>query len=307
MAKVFLSLKNVNATITQKMKGDFQMKIKKQLGLLILGIALVTTVTACGSKNDSTTSSSNQTAGVEEVIIGVAPGPYGDMATEVISPLLEEKGYTLVAKQFNDYVQPNKALDGGQIGGNLFQHTAYLEKFSADNKLEITGLEKVPTLGMGIYSNQYQKLADLPEGGTLSIANDAVNLARTLQLLAANGLITLAGEIDETKATVDDIAENPKNFTFKTLEAAQLARSLDTVDAALVPGNFAWAADLNPADALALETLKEEYKNVFAVRTVDADNAFSQAVTEVLQSQAFKDAIADSPFKDFDKPAFWNE
>ncbi|MBE8863595.1 MetQ/NlpA family ABC transporter substrate-binding protein, partial [Enterococcus faecium] len=160
-------------------------------------------------------------------------------------PLLEEKGYQLTTKVFNDYIQPNNALANGQIDANLFQHTAYLEKFLADNQLSLTALQKVPTLGMGIYSKQLSRLDELADGATVSIANDASNLARTLQLLAANELITIADNIDETKATVNDIEENPKNLTFKELDAAQLARSLDTVDLALVPGNFAWAASLD--------------------------------------------------------------
>ncbi len=79
---------------------------------------------------------------------------------------------------------------------------------------------------MGIYSKQLSSLDELADGATVSIANDASNLARTLQLLAANELITIADNIDETKATVNDIEENPKNLTFKELDAAQLARSL---------------------------------------------------------------------------------
>lgn len=141
----------------------------------------------------------------------------------------------------------------------------------------------------------------------VSIANDGSNLARTLQLLEVNQLITLGDAVDETKATVDDIAENPKDLEFKPLDAAQLARSLDTVTIALVPGNFSWAAELDPADALALEALKEDYKNIVAVRTEDKDSDFAQAILEVLEGQEFKDAIAESAFKDFDKPAFWTE
>lgn len=267
-------------------------------------LAVVVALTACG-KSEEKAEAVDST--IKEVVVGVAPGPYGDMTTEVISPLLEEKGYKLTTKQFNDYVQPNQALDSGQIGANLFQHTAYLEKFSSDNDLDLAAIQKVPTLGMGIYSKQITDLKDLPDGATVAVANDASNLARTLQFLEINELITLDSDIDETKAVIDDIATNPKELNFKTLDAAQLSRSLETVDIALVPGNFAWAAKLDPADALALEKLKEEYKNVFVVRAEDADSDFGKAVKEVLEGQDFKEAIAKSAFKDFDKPAFWSE
>lgn len=283
------------------------MKNLKKIGFGILSIAAITFLAACGGEDTTANSSEAETANIEEKVVGVAPGPYGDMVTEVISPLLEEKGYKLTTKVFNDYVQPNQALSGGQIDANLFQHTAYLEKFSADNNLDLTALEKVPTLGMGIYSDKISNLDELTDGDMVSIANDGSNLARTLQLLEVNQLITLGDAVDETKATVDDIAENHKDLEFKPLDAAQLARSLDTVTIALVPGNFSWAAELDPADALALEALKEDYKNIVAVRTEDKDSDFAQAILEVLEGQEFKDAIAESAFKNFDKPAFWTE
>lgn len=279
------------------------MKLKKFVtGVITLG-ALVT-LASCSSGNEKNAQRAADGAG-KEVVVGVAPGPYGDMVTAVISPLTEKEGYKLTTKLFNDYVQPNKALASKQIDANLFQHTAYLEKFSADNNLDLTAIGTVPTLGMGIYSKKITRLADVKDGATVAIANDASNLARTLQLLEANNLVTIKADIDETKATVDDIAQNPKNLEFKTLDAAQLARAIDTVDLALVPGNFAWAAKLDPADALALEKLKEEYKNVFVVPTADKEGKLAKAVEKVLTSQAFKDAIAKSDFKDFDKPADW--
>lgn len=285
------------------------MKNWKKVGLLAaVGFAALG-LAACGAKEDGTKDSSKDGASqgteTQTLVVGVAPGPYGDMVTDVLGPLMEEKGFTLTTKVFNDYVQPNKALDAKQIDANLFQHTAYLEKFSTDNNLDLTALGQVPTLGMGIYSNKIDSLADLKEGSKVSIANDASNLARTLQLLEVNELITISEDIDETKATENDIDGNPKNLDFKPLEAAQLARSLDNVDIALVPGNFSWAAELDPADALALETLQEQYKNVVAVRTEDKESDFGQAFSEVLISEAFKEAIEQSAFKEFDKPASW--
>ena len=270
------------------------------IGALAFGLA------ACGQKATDQTqeNTGNQS---QTVVVGVAPGPYGEMVTDILGPLMEKKGFTLTTKVFNDYVQPNKALADKKIDANLFQHTAYLEKFSADNGLDLTALGQVPTLGMGIYSKNITQLIDLPDDAKVSIANDASNLARTLQLLQANDLVAISSEIDETKATVNDIVENPKNLEFKELDAAQLARSIDNVDAALVPGNFAWAASLDPAEALVLEKLQEKYKNVVAVRTEDKESKLGKSFTEVLTSEEFKQAIETSPFKDFDRPASWNE
>lgn len=278
------------------------MKNWKKLTLVTVVGLLAVGLTAC-KKEEGTKSKTSEEA--KEIVVGVAPGPYGDMVTDVIGPLMKEKGFTVTTKLFNDYVQPNKALASKQIDANLFQHTAYLEKFAGDNDLDLTAVGQVPTLGMGIYSKELTSLSDLPDGGKVSIANDASNLARTLQLLQANDLITIKADIDETKATVNDIDKNDHQLEFKPLDAAQLARSLDNVDIALIPGNFSWAAELKPSDALALEKLQEKYKNIVAVRTEDKDSDLGKAFEEVLTSEDFKAAIGKSEFKDFDQPESW--
>ena len=154
-------------------------------------------------------------------------------------------------------------------------------------------------------ANDKLSIDDIEDGATVAIANDGSNLARSLGVLQQQGLVTLKGEVDATKATVNDIASNPKNLKIKTIDAAQLARSLGTVDVALVPGNYSWAADLKPADALAMEKQDDGVIEVFVVRTQDVDSDFGKAVKKLLASQKFKDAIAKSEFKDFGKPTTW--
>ncbi|MFC6181675.1 MetQ/NlpA family ABC transporter substrate-binding protein [Lactiplantibacillus daowaiensis] len=242
---------------------------------------------------------------LKTVKIGVAPGPYGDMATKVLGPLLKKKGYKVVTKEFNDYVQPNKALNSGEIDANLFQHTLYLKTFAKANHLKLTAIGETPTLGMGIYSEKISQLSDLKQGDTVSLPNDPSNLARALQLLAAQKLITLKKNINVATASTADIATNPDKLKIKTLDAAQLPQSMSNVTIALIPGNYSWNAKLKPSKALALEKLKEDYKEVFVVKTSNKNSKFAKAVKSVLNSKAFKQAIAKSEFKDFDKPASW--
>ena len=279
----------------------------KHVFAAVLAAATLVSVAACGSTDNSASKESlNTTKGkTTEITVGVCPGPYGDMVEKVIAPLLKDDGFDVKTKAFNDYVQPNKALASGSIQANLFQHGNYLKKFTADNNLDLTSLGQTPTLGLGIYSKKYKSIKDIKDGSTVSIANDGSNLARSLGVLQQQGLVTLKGEVDATKATVNDIASNPKNLKIKTIDAAQLARSLDTVDVALVPGNYSWAAKLDPSSALALEKQDDGVIEVFVVRTQDVDSDFGKAVKKLLVSQKFKDAIAKSEFKDFGKPKNW--
>ncbi len=115
--------------------------------LIGLGVIVVLFVGIFGISKFASGGSANNK--VKTVTIGVAPGPYGEMATNVIGPLLKDKGFQVKTKEFNDYVQPNKALNSGEIDANLFQHTAYLKTFSKANHLKLTAIGKTPTLGWG--------------------------------------------------------------------------------------------------------------------------------------------------------------
>lgn len=276
--------------------------LKKVVALVILG-TLGASLAACGSSKETVKEDNKE--GNKNIVIGVCPGPYGDMVKEALEPALKTKGYTVTTKEFSDYIQPDKALDNKEIDANLFQHSEYLKKFSTDNNLKLSAVKVVPTLGMGVFSNTITSLDQLKDGAKIAIPNDASNLARALKLLKANGLIKLKDNIDETKATEKDVAENPKNIKFTPIEGAQLARSIDSVDAAAVPGNFAFASKLDYSKALAVEQLSENYKNVIAVRTEDLDKDLGKDLKEAVESKEFKDAIENGKFKDFSKPDWW--
>ncbi|CAM3282472.1 MetQ/NlpA family ABC transporter substrate-binding protein [Lactiplantibacillus plajomi] len=278
------------------------MRRNTKWGLALAGILLVLIAIFGLSRRSQTQASDSK---LQTVTIGVAAGPYGDMANKVLGPLLKKRGYQVVTKEFNDYVQPNKALNSGEIDANLFQHGLYLKTFAKANHLKLTAIAQTPTLGMGIYSKKLSKLSQLKAGATVSIPNDPSNLARALQLLAAQQLITLKKNIDVTTASKADIATNPYHLKFKTLDAAQLPQSLTNVAITVVPGNYSWSAKLDPSKALALEKLNDNYKEVFVVKTSKQNSKFAKAVKSVLNSKAFKQAIAKSEFKDFDKPTAW--
>ena len=238
------------------------------------------------------------------IVFGVAPGPYGDMVKQAIEPSLKEKGYKVVVREFSDYVQPNMALSNGSIDANLFQHSLYFDKFTADKGLKLTNLISVPTAGMGFYSHKIKSLDELKRGDIVTLSNDPTNLARGLRFLASLDLITIKDNIDPTKASERDIASNPKGLVFKPLEAAQLPRTLDSATAALVNGNFAIAAGLDLNTAIKQEHLDENLKNIIAVRTEDADKPFAKDIVEVVKSPAYR-AVIDSPknvYSAFQKP-----
>ncbi len=277
------------------------MKFKKILSLAA-ALALSLGLIACGKTNELKTTTD---VPAKDIIVGVCAGPYGDMFKDAIQPSLEEKGYKVTIKEFSDYVQPNKALANKEIDLNMFQHSVYLEKFAAENNLKLTPISEIPTAGMGVYSNKIKSLDELKEGALVTIPDDPTNLTRALKVLEAAGFITIDPKVENSIATEKDLSENPKKLEFKLIEAPQLPRTLDSADLAVINGNFAIAAGLNPSEALYNEKLSDGYINVIAVRTEDADSQLSKDVLEVVKSSKFKSVIDDpnGQYKAFQKPA----
>lgn len=238
------------------------------------------------------------------IVFGVAPGPYGDLIKQAIQPGLEKKGYKVVLKEFSDYVRPNLALANGATDANLFQHQVYLEKFSADKGLKLSPLIRVPTAGLGLYSNKVKSLDELKKGDVVTLANDPTNLARALRFLAKLDLLTFKKDINPTQASEKDIDQNPRGLVFKPLEAAQLPRTLDTAAASVVNGNFAIAAGLDLNKALKLEVLDENLKNLVAVKTDDLDKPFVKDIKAVVESDEFLAVVTDPKyqFASFQRP-----
>ncbi|MGI2326937.1 MetQ/NlpA family ABC transporter substrate-binding protein [Planococcus sp. YIM B11945] len=270
--------------------------MKKVLLPTIL-LVLTMILAACGGEESNADSKTAK--------LGGTAGPYSDMLNKAFKPALEAKGYTVEITEFSDYIQPNNALNNGDIDANLFQHTVYLENFSKENDMELTGLQTVPTAPMGIYSNEYDSIESIKDGATIAIPNDPVNAARTFLILQDNGLIKLNPAAEELTVSEKDIQENTKNLVFQPIEAGGLPRAVESSDLAAVPGNFALAADMNLLDALVLEDMPDEYRNVVAVTTKNKDTQLSKDLLEIVESPEFEELI-DKDFEGFGKPE-WME
>ncbi|MEE0785300.1 MAG: MetQ/NlpA family ABC transporter substrate-binding protein [Oscillospiraceae bacterium] len=126
---------------------------------------------------------------------------------------------------------------------------------------------------------------------TIAVPNDTTNEARALLLLQDNGYITLKDGAGIT-ATVNDIAENPYDISFKEVEAAQLPNVLKDVDYAIINSNYAIDADLDPmSDSLLMEGSSSAYGNILAVKEGNEDSDAIKALVAALESQEVADFI----------------
>lgn len=268
--------------------------------ILFLAIALV--LTGCSSNNGST--NQEETANQEKITIkvGATPVPHTEIL-EQVKPILAKQGIHMEIVEFTDYVQPNVALADGNLDYNFFQHEPYLEEFAQEHQLDIVGGVKVHLEPMGLYSNKISSLDKLEKGAEIAIPNDVTNGGRALLLLEKNGLIELDKDAG-VEATENDITSNPKNLKFIPLEAAQLPRSINDVDAAVINTNYALEGDLNPLkDAIIIEDKDSPYANLIAMRKEEEDSEVTKAFEKALTSDEIKEFIKTT-YKGAIIPAF---
>jgi len=223
-----------------------------------------------------------------EIKIGVTPFPHKDIMN-VVKQLLAKDGYELKIVEFTDYVTPNTALAEKSLDANFFQHIPYLENTVKEKGLKLVWVAKIHIEPLGLYSKKIGKLDELKNGAQIAIPNDATNCARALRLLEKGGLVKVkAGEL----VTAKDVTDNPKNFKIRELDAAQLPRTLQDVDAAVINTNFAVEAGLIPAkDAIIIEGKDSPYANVVAVRAEEKDSPAIKALVKASNSKEVKDFI----------------
>lgn len=278
----------------------------KKLFLLLTAFLMTLALAGCGDSGKPAASSNSAApaAGAKTTLkVGATPVPHAEIL-EIVKPLLAKQNIDLQIVEFSDYVQPNLALNDKELDANFFQHEPYLDNFISEHKeLKLKNAGGVHIEPMGIYSKKIKELTALPDGASIAIPNDPTNGGRSLLLLEKAGLLKLR-EGAGVKATVQDIADNPKNLKFQEVEAAQVPRTLDDVDAAVINTNFAMQVNLVPTkDALFMEDKTSPYVNIIAVREGDEKRPEIEALMKALTSKEVKDFI-DSKYKGAIVPAF---
>ncbi|MCQ4043496.1 MetQ/NlpA family ABC transporter substrate-binding protein [Streptantibioticus rubrisoli] len=269
---------------------------------VLAAAALAVGATACASSSGGT--SAQQKGTDASLIVAASPTPHAKILEFVRDHLAAKAGLKLEVRQFTDYVLPNTATENGDVGANFFQHKPYLDDFNKKNGTHIVPVVNVELEPLGLYSHKAKSVKDIKDGATIAVPNDTTNEGRAFKLLAANGLLTLKSGTGND-ATPASVADNPKHLKFKELEAAQLPRALDDVDAAIVNGNYAIGDNLNPAkDALVLEKAEgNPYANFLAVKDGNQNDPRVQKLAKLLNSDAVKQYI-EQTFKGAVVPAF---
>ena len=231
----------------------------------------------------------------KKITVGASPTPHDEILNGPVKEILTEQGYELVVTEFTDYILPNTATEQGEVDANYFQHEPYLKSFNEENGTHLVSVGAIHYEPFGIYPGKSSDLENIADGAVIAVPNDTTNEARALQLLAAQGIITVRDGAGLT-ATVNDIEENPHNVKIEEIEAAQLPRTVADVDFAVINGNYAMEAGFSVGkDALAIEDASSEaaqtYANLLVVKEGNENDPAIQALFAALTSDTAKDYI----------------
>lgn len=272
-------------------------------GVAVAGAAL----TACGGSSASSAASSasaeassaasaeasaaassaaSAAAGGAAEKADVKIGIRADMVNQygAVEDELKALGYNVESVVFDDSVQPDVALGEGSIDCNWYQHEPYMQSYNESNGTDFVMVQPktfYPLFAM--YSTKHKSVADIPDGATFGLCNDATNQDRGLHLLNSQGLITLPDEA-ATYSIVDITDEmNPRGFKFIEAEMSVLPQSREDVDGICLAAGHMVNAGLPADDYIAQSDDNEKYAVGFVVRKEDADAAWIKEIAEAVQ------------------------
>lgn len=259
-----------------------------RIGILAAGIGVALVLAGCASGESS---EGTDAAASEPVVLKIAAvtAPMTDVV-EAAGEAIED-GYEIELVEVSDYITANTIVNDGDAYGNFSQHEPYMQEFNAANDASLVAVQPVYNFVIAFYSKTLDDIADLPDGATVAVPNDASNLGRALKLLDAEGVITLAPDVDPYVSTLDDIAENPKNVEFLEVPIASLNSAYEEADLVFQWPSHIAALGLNPADDGLITELDDRFALHVAVREEDADSEATEALKAAFSSDEVREVI----------------
>jgi D-methionine transport system substrate-binding protein len=249
----------------------------KKLLLSIIIITLAILSAACAEKTSE---------GKESTTVKLGVSGTDTRIWDFVAKKAEKEGINIEIVSFSDYVAPNTALAEGEIDVNAFQTVAYFDVFIKEHKLDLVPIATTVLAPMGIYSEKYKDVKDIPDGAKIALPNDASNQGRALLLLQEAGLIELPEDFDPN-GDLTQIKGNPKNIEFVPVVPAQTPRALPDVAASVINNGIAGDAGLSPLDDAIFHESETAtpYLNIIAVQAKDKDNKTYKRLAELYQSE----------------------
>lgn len=257
--------------------------MNKLLKLGFIGLSGIV-LAACGDSSEGES---------QTIRVATSQGPYSELFTEEIAPVLEEQGYEIENVEFTDVRSINVALEEGSVDLNVDQNSSYMKNFNEEAGGELTALAPIPTVPAAIYPANKTGLDEVAAGDRVGIPDDPSNLTRALLLLEKAGWIILPEDAAEGNITEKDIIENIKDIEIIPMHSLTIPRTLTDLDYAVIPGAVVDDAEMDFDTGLLAEDVLERFYLQVVVAKENAEAEWAKKVVAAYQSDELQTIIKE--------------
>ncbi|MED1469831.1 MetQ/NlpA family ABC transporter substrate-binding protein [Bacillus salipaludis] len=250
--------------------------MKKWLFPLLLIFTII--ITGCSNQTSGQPKKSDNT-----IKVGIRSS---ELRTwEFIKDKAAKEGLNIKLVNFSSAYDPDQALAEGDIDVNAFQHVAYLDAFNQKNGTDIVPIGTTIIAPLGLYSEKYKSIKEIPQGAQIAVPNDPPNWGRALLLLQEAGLIKVKDHFDGNGGQ-DKIKDNPKELKIIPVEAANTPRVMQDTAGSIINNGVAVEAGLSLKDALIHESkTAKPYINIIAANKKDRNRPDLKKLVSIYQTE----------------------
>ena len=266
--------------------------MKKLLSILVVLLVLV----GCSPKQ----------AENDVLDVGVSFYPMKDLLL-LVEDDLKEAGITLNIHEFSDYQTTNNLLKDGELDANMIQHHYFLQAFNNANDADLEVIMPIYHATFALYSVNYTELDQIPDNATITLADDATNLSRSLYLLDQAGLIEV-DKVKSTSLTLDDVVSNPKNLNLTDqVPLTSLSQRYVETEMAVMYPTYARNLELEGDEQRLYVEVADDVTEGYAISLVSRSDNKDEEKIKKLMDALNSDKVRDYLIENYDwasTPAF---
>lgn len=267
----------------------------KKLNLWIGTASLMLFLGACGNNESAGDEAANQEDGVVNISSVGSDAEIWNYIAD--SDVAKDAGLKIEVTEITGGTTSNNSVADGDADANAFQSIEYLKSYNEESETNLVPIATTYMEPMGLYSDKYESVEELPNGAQVALADNPANTARGLRLLESAGLIKLKEDFDDGVGTPDDIAENPKDLEFTLIDDLTGPRILSDVDLIPIGNTIALEGGLNVLeDAIYYEEVNDTNKgnfNIIAVQEGREDEEDLKKLGELYHDPEIQDYVEE--------------
>ncbi len=273
---------------------------KRLFGALLSAATLSALLMGCQNNSKETNEASSQVSedtqeetkseSKEKVIKIAGTASVSEVFYEAFKEKYEAMGYQTEFIAFDSNPVCLEACASGETDISLGQQKKFVQSYNTNNGADLDMVKPYGMFtGIGLYSEKYESIDDIPDGSQIAVMNDATNEDVSLKILETAGLIKLSDDVEFV--TVADITENPKNLEIIEMEQAQTVTALDDMAAACCWFTHMSASGKDPSSYLMRDEVMINYPMGVIANAEDAASDWAVAMAECLRDPEVQAAI----------------